>query len=334
MERARRPAGHARRAHVVDLVVGLGELRPAERRPRQARRRVRLSLGAQPEPLRRPRRRRAELQAVARRGPDRRFPTASSASRPPASCAPTRSSRWPSSRATASRRSTRSSPGRCCASACPVPGADLLAAEQEVIDRVFAGSRPDYLIALQRRSATRQMALGILEDELRREPHRRAGRGRARQDRAHLGDGRRRGRDRHGNVSPRPPPRPRELPRLRHPRDRRRPARLEAHVPAGTTASRRHRRDRAHGNRQGRRRDARLAGRRRGRPRRLRRLPRHGARRPLRRLTPTLLPYSTYADRAPPADGAPSYYVVRAMDTSGNLSAPSPEATPQPTPTG
>jgi hypothetical protein len=51
----------------------------------------------------------------------------------------------------------------------PVTTEDLLAAEQEVIDRDFAGSRPDYLLALQQRGATRQMALGILEDELRRD---------------------------------------------------------------------------------------------------------------------------------------------------------------------
>jgi hypothetical protein len=45
---------------------------------------------------------------------------------------------------------------------------------------------------------------------------------------------------------------------------------------------------------------------------------------PYTRLTPTLLPYSTYADREPLAGSA--VYVIRAMDTSGNLSTPSPEA--------
>jgi hypothetical protein len=50
----------------------------------------------------------------------------------------------------------------------PVSTADLLLAEQEVVDRAFGGDRAAYLFALQQRSATRQMALGILEDELRR----------------------------------------------------------------------------------------------------------------------------------------------------------------------
>ena len=44
---------------------------------------------------------------------------------------------------------------------------------------------------------------------------------------------------------------------------------------------------------------------------------------PYTRLSPTLLPYSTFADRAP-VEGA--VYVVRAMDTTGNLSPASPEA--------
>ncbi len=51
----------------------------------------------------------------------------------------------------------------------PVAAADLAQAEQEVVDRAFGGSRTSYELALQERAATRPMALGILEDELRRD---------------------------------------------------------------------------------------------------------------------------------------------------------------------
>ena len=51
----------------------------------------------------------------------------------------------------------------------PVSAADLAQAEQEVIDRVFGGSRSGYELALQERATTPQMALGVLEDELRRD---------------------------------------------------------------------------------------------------------------------------------------------------------------------
>ena len=200
-----------------------------------------------------------------------------------------------------------------------------------MIDRVFAGSRPDYLVALQRRSATgrwrsassRTSCAAISSPSWSRPS-------RARPPLT-LGDGRRRGRHRDGNVPPRPPPRPRELPRLRHPRDRRRPARCQAPVPAETTARRRHLRPSSLRPRP-RTALSRSTGRTASEPDLagyvVYRGPTPGG--PYDRLTPTLLPYSTYADRTPPADGAAAYYVVRAMDTSGNLSPPSPEATPLP----
>ncbi len=211
----------------------------------------------------------------------------------------------------------------------PVPGADLLAAEQEVIDRAFAGSRPDYLIALQRRNATRQMALGILEDELRRdlildlvtvEPGKTAltwatdlgaadiATATCRRD---LLPGR-------GNFPASDirvigvVPLASKLMFLKD--DRETPATavelmavdgdgiVTLDWPDGIEAD--------------------LAG------YVVYRSTVPGG--PYTRLSPTLLPYSTYADRAPMADGAPSYYVVRAMDSSGNLSTPSPESTPQP----
>jgi hypothetical protein len=49
-----------------------------------------------------------------------------------------------------------------------VPTADLLAAERRVITRVFGGSRKAYLRALSRRRTTLDVARGILGDELRR----------------------------------------------------------------------------------------------------------------------------------------------------------------------
>ena len=215
----------------------------------------------------------------------------------------------------------------------PVAGADLLAAEQEVIDRAFAGSRPDYLVALQRRSATRQMALGILEDELRRgliadvvtvEPGKTtltwatdvgAAEIATATCRRDLLPGR-------GNF---PASDIRVIgvvplaSKLLFLRDDREPppaaTELVATVKDGVVTL-----DWPDGS------EADLAG--------------YVVYRGTApgglyvRLSPTLLPYSTYADRSPPADGTPSYYVVRAMDTSGNLSGPSPEATPQPAPTG
>ncbi len=215
----------------------------------------------------------------------------------------------------------------------PVPGADLRAAEQEVIDRVFAGSRPDYLTALQRRSATRQMALGILEDELRRdliaglvtvEPGKTpltwatdvgAAEIATATCRRDLLPGR-------GNF---PASDIRVIgvvplaAKLLFLRDDREPPATATELLA-TTKDGAVTLDWPDGA------EADLAG--------------YVVYRgqvpggPYTPITPTLLPYSTYADRAPPADGAPSYYVVRATDTSGNLSAPSPEATPQPPVTG
>ena len=206
-----------------------------------------------------------------------------------------------------------------------VPGADLLAAEQEVIDRAFAGSRPDYLVGLQRRSATRQMALGILEDELRRdliaglvtaEPGKTAltwatevgaGEIATATCRRDLLPGR-------GNFPASDirvigvVPLAAKLLFLRD--DREAPAAATELLasakddvvtldwPDGTEPD--------------------LAG------YVLYRGTRPGG--PYLRLTPTLLPYSTYADRIPPVDGAAAYYVVRAMDSSGNLSSASPEA--------
>ena len=51
--------------------MGLGDLLRRRQRPRQARRRVRLALGARPEALRRPDARRRRVRRVAHRGPAR-----------------------------------------------------------------------------------------------------------------------------------------------------------------------------------------------------------------------------------------------------------------------
>jgi hypothetical protein len=50
----------------------------------------------------------------------------------------------------------------------PLTGAELAAAEQEVIARSFAGSRDEYLAALAAHNATPSVALGVIGDELRR----------------------------------------------------------------------------------------------------------------------------------------------------------------------
>jgi hypothetical protein len=50
----------------------------------------------------------------------------------------------------------------------PVPQADILAAEQQVIKRVFHGSLRGYLRALAQRHASRAVARGVIADELRR----------------------------------------------------------------------------------------------------------------------------------------------------------------------
>jgi hypothetical protein len=51
----------------------------------------------------------------------------------------------------------------------PLTGAELAAAEQEVVMRAFAGSRDEYLAALAERNATPDVALGVIGDELRRQ---------------------------------------------------------------------------------------------------------------------------------------------------------------------
>jgi hypothetical protein len=53
-------------------------------------------------------------------------------------------------------------------SAAPVPNADVLAAERATIDRVFHGDRQGYLAALTRSHATLAVARDIIRDELRR----------------------------------------------------------------------------------------------------------------------------------------------------------------------
>ena len=50
----------------------------------------------------------------------------------------------------------------------PVAQADLLAAERQVVERVFHGSLRGYLRALARRHASRAVARGVIADELRR----------------------------------------------------------------------------------------------------------------------------------------------------------------------
>lgn len=213
----------------------------------------------------------------------------------------------------------------------PVDGASILAAEQEVIDRVFAGSRPAYLSALLQRAATRQMALGILEDELRRdeiaalaatEPGKttllwatEAGAAdiataTCRRD---LLPGR-------GNFPASDirvigaPPLAAKLPFLRD--DREAPAAplelIATATPSGVTL------DWPDAT------ETDLAG------YIVYRAATPGG--PYVRITPTLLPYSTYADKE--ALGAPGYYVVRSMDTSGNVGVSGPEATPPAAPPG
>jgi hypothetical protein len=211
----------------------------------------------------------------------------------------------------------------------PVPGAEIAAAEQEVIDRVFSGSRPEYLSALQRRSATREMALGILEDELRRdlvaeqllaEPGKTvltwatdigAAEIATATCRRDLLPGR-------GNFPASDVRVIGAVPlaaKLTFLRDDREPptaaTELLATAKDGTITL-----DWPDGV------EPDLTG------YVVYRGTTPGG--PYARLTPTLLPYSTYADRTPPPNGAAAYYVVRSMDTSGNLSTVSPEATPQP----
>ena len=213
----------------------------------------------------------------------------------------------------------------------PVAMADVLAVEQEVIDRDFAGSRPDYLLALQQRSATRQIALGILEDELRRdlivglaaaEPGQTPllwatavggadiATATCRRD---LLPGR-------GNFPASDirvvgvVPVAAKLTFLSD--DLEAPAaatELTATAATGVVTL-----DWPDGT------EADLAG------YDVYRAPAPEG--PYTRINVTLLPYSTYADRAPLAAGA--VYVVRPVDTTGNVGAPSPEATPQPPSTG
>jgi hypothetical protein len=212
----------------------------------------------------------------------------------------------------------------------PLAAADLAAAEQEVIDRVFAGSRPAYLEGLKRRAATRDMALGILEDELRREQlaavaaaepgktalllatETGAGDIATATCRRDLLPGR-------GNFPASDVrvvgvvPLAAKLLFLRD--DHEAPA-ASTELTATTGADGAVTLDWLDGT------EPDLAG----------YVVYRGAAPggPYTRITPTLLPYSTYADRTPPADGGTPVYVVRSMDTSGNLSTPSPEATPAP----
>ena len=209
----------------------------------------------------------------------------------------------------------------------PVAGADLLAAEQEVVDRAFAGSRPDYLIALQQRGATRQMALGIIEDELRREqlaaqvavepgktPLLAATEAGAADIatatcRRDLLPGR-------GNFPASDVRVVGVVPlaaKLLFLRDDREPPAPVTELTATATANGAVTLDWPDST------EADLSG------YIVYRGMAPGG--PYSRITPTLLPYSTYADRTPPTDTAP-FYVVRATDTSGNLTGPSPEATP------
>jgi hypothetical protein len=211
----------------------------------------------------------------------------------------------------------------------PVDGAAILAAEQEVIDRAFAGSRPDYLRALQQRAATRQLALGILEDELRREEIAALAAAEPGKTtllwateaggadiatatcRRDLLPGR-------GNFPASDvrvigaPPLAAKLLFLRD--DREAPAatpELTATPATGGVTL-----DWPDAT------EPDLAG------YIVYRSATPGG--PYVRLTPTLLPYSTYADRE--LLTAPSFYVVRSMDTSGNVSDAGPEATPVATP--
>ena len=204
--------------------------------------------------------------------------------------------------------------------------ADLAQAEQEVIDRAFGGSRTSYELALQERAATPQMALGILEDELRRtliaglvlaEPGKTAltwatevgaadiATATCRRD---LLPGR-------GNFPASDVrvigavPVAAKIPFLTG--DLEPPAaasELVATAKDGVVTL-----DWPDGA------EADLAGYdvyRRTAP---------GG--PYTKLTPVPTPYSTYADRAPTAEGTAAY-VVRAIDSTGNVSAPGPEAVP------
>jgi hypothetical protein len=207
----------------------------------------------------------------------------------------------------------------------PIAGADVLEAEQEVVDRVFFGQRLAYELALKARGATGEMARGILEDELRRQAIAELAVADGKTPllwatevgaadiatatcRRDLLPGR-------GNFPASDvrvigaPPIAAKLPFLLDDREPPSPApELTATSGAGVTL------DWADGV------EPDLAG------YVVYRGTTPGG--PYTRLTPTLLPYSTYADKAPLP--GPAVYVVRAMDTSGNLSAPSVEAAIQP----
>ena len=208
----------------------------------------------------------------------------------------------------------------------PVATADVIAAEQEVIDRAFAGSRDAYLSALQQRLATRQIALGILEDELRRDA-----------------------------IAALVAPEPGKTPLL-----------WATEVGAAEIATATCRRDLLPGRGNFPASDVRVVGvtplaaslsfltddhEVPAAPVELTATAASGtvtldwpdgsepdlagyvvyrgttSGGPYTRLSPTLLPYSTYADRTP----VPGVYVVLAMDTAGNVSAQSPEALAPPT---
>lgn len=213
-----------------------------------------------------------------------------------------------------------------------VAASDVAQAEQEVIDRAFGGLRTAYELALRERAATPLMALGILEDELRRdliaglvlaEPGKTAltwateigaadiATATCRRD---LLPGR-------GNFPASDVrvigavPVAAKLPFLTG--DLEPPAAATELVatlkdgvvtldwPDGTEAD--------------------LAG------YDVYRAPAPGG--PYTKLTPVPTPHSTYADRTPPAEGT-VVYVVRAIDSTGNSSADSPEAAPSaPAPT-
>jgi hypothetical protein len=211
----------------------------------------------------------------------------------------------------------------------PVATADLLLAEQEVIDRAFGGSTTAYTVALQVRGATKQMALGILEDELRRdaiaslvaaEPGKTALLWETEAGAADIATAtcRRDLLPGRGNFPVSDirvigaVPLAAKLPFLLDDREPPTPPAELIATPstAGTTL------DWPDGA------EPDLAG------YIVYRGTTPGG--PYVRLTPTLLPYSTYADRTPLP--GPAVYVVRSMDTSGNVGPPSPEATLPPPP--
>ena len=162
----RRQAGLARTALPDDLVVGLGRVGPERSRPRQAGRRLRLALDAQPHALQRPGRGRPRVRQIA----DRR-PAPVPAGRPVQDTVGNVSSRAVAAAAhvTEDREVALSSlfAHVVLTAQMPVTSKELRAAQRTVIASRFGGSTAAYRRALKKVGATRELARSIISDQIR-----------------------------------------------------------------------------------------------------------------------------------------------------------------------